>query len=164
MARQDCLICGEDFYVKPSHLDFGWGKYCSKRCQYQSQKTGKTVMCATCGKPTYKNRVSLRRSESGKLFCGKSCQTIWRNRQYIGSKHINWTSGKATYRTALLRSGKPQQCTKCMVKDKRILAVHHKDKNRENNQLSNLIWLCHNCHYLVHHDKKEAKGFVVPVA
>jgi 5-methylcytosine-specific restriction endonuclease McrA len=63
-----------------------------------------------------------------------------------------------------MRSDLPQYCGRCKLVDKRVLAVHHKDKNRENNALSNLMWLCHNCHYLVHHDKSEAVGFVVPVA
>ena len=35
---------------------------------------------------------------------------------------------------------------------------------RKNNSVSNLIWLCHNCHHLVHHYKNETKNFMVPVA
>jgi predicted HNH restriction endonuclease len=42
-------------------------------------------------------------------------------------------------------------CVLCKVSDKRILAVHHKDNNRKNNKVENLVWLCHNCHILVHH-------------
>lgn len=45
----------------------------------------------------------------------------------------------------------PKICTLCKTEDSRILAVHHIDKNRRNNDLKNLIWLCHNCHFLVHH-------------
>lgn len=57
-----------------------------------------------------------------------------------------------------------QACAKCKSTDKRILAVHHKDRNRQNNTVSNLVWLCHNCHFLVHHYKSEAGKFLVPIA
>ena len=83
---------------------------------------------------------------------------------FTGDKHGNWNGGTASYKKILLRSDVAQKCAKCNSVDKRILAVHHKDKNRKNNVVSNLIWLCHNCHYLVHHHKNEATGFVVPVA
>jgi hypothetical protein len=29
------------------------------------------------------------------------------------------------------------------------------DGNRKNSEVRNLEWLCHNCHYLVHHDTVE---------
>lgn len=35
------------------------------------------------------------------------------------------------------------------------LIIHHKDRNRQNNDLSNLIVLCRNCHCLVHLGLKE---------
>lgn len=48
-------------------------------------------------------------------------------------------------------------CFRCRVSDIRVLAVHHADENRTNNGVENLIWLCHNCHYLIHHDILEKK-------
>lgn len=164
MPHIACIICGGSFYAKPSHLLKGWGKYCSKKCQFEGQRTGTIIKCHTCNKQTYKNANDQLRSKSGSLFCGKSCQTKWRNEQYSREKHSNWVNGKASYRAALLRSSVKQECTRCHITDGRILAVHHRDKNRFNNDLSNLTWLCHNCHYLIHHDKREAEGFVVPVA
>jgi predicted HNH restriction endonuclease len=41
-------------------------------------------------------------------------------------------------------------CKKCGNKDARVLEVHHLDKNRKNSNIENLIWLCANCHTLVH--------------
>lgn len=164
MVNAICIICDDKFYAKPSHKAKGWGKYCSKECQYSGQRTGTTVTCTVCDKDSYKNKNSMTRSKSGKYFCSKSCQTVWRNSQYRGAKHLNWKTGKASYRANLLRTGRQQVCERCKITDKRLLAVHHIDRNRDNNNLSNLMWLCHNCHYLVHHDKTEAVGFVVPVA
>ena len=164
MTNSKCLICGSSFYCKPSHKQQGWGKYCSKECQYSAMRTGKRLRCNTCSKEIYKNKLEISRSKSGQFFCSKSCQTVWRNRLYSQDKHTNWKSGQSSYRKLLLRSNIQQICKRCGILDIRILAVHHRDKNRDNNKLSNLIWLCHNCHYLVHHDKRESIGFVVPVA
>lgn len=92
----------------------------------------------------------IKKSKSGKFFCNKSCQTIWRNKYFSGSKHPMWKGGIHSYRTAIKRFGKKTQCKLCNIKDIRLLAVHHLDKNRKNNKKENLIWLCHNCHHLVH--------------
>ena len=129
--------------------------------QHNGQKNGKVVRCFICKKETYKTQKALRHSKSKKYFCGKSCQTIWRNSiMYVGENHANWKDGRYTYRDRMMRHKIPQICKKCKTKDKRILAVHHRDKNRKNNELSNLIWLCHNCHFLVHHYQEERNGDV----
>lgn len=45
-----------------------------------------------------------------------------------------------------------KQCEHCGYdKIPEILGVHHKDKNRNNNNISNLIVLCPNCHSIEHH-------------
>jgi predicted HNH restriction endonuclease len=65
-------------------------------------------------------------------------------------------NGRYSYRSVLTRNGITKVCNSCKTKDERILAVHHIDKDKFNNSLENLVWLCHNCHFLVHHyeDKK----------
>lgn len=156
MARSVCLICSRDFYVKPSHQSRGWGKYCSIKCRTFSQFKGKEVLCDTCGKKAYKSQTDLRKSKSGKHFCSKSCQTIWRNTTvYVGEDHANWKTGIAASRRLLALSGKMRVCTLCKNNDTRVLIVHHLDHNRSNNKGNNLIWLCCNCHFLIHHHKKE---------
>jgi hypothetical protein len=155
MLKVNCKICGSEFYAKPRHLKIGWGKYCSKVCQYESQKTGKYIPCNVCGSKVWRMQRSIRHSQSQNFFCTKSCQTVWRNKIYSGPSHSFWKSGIRVYRQILIRSGIKIFCRLCETNDYRILAVHHIDKNRKNNALTNLTWLCHNCHYLIHHDKKE---------
>lgn len=42
-------------------------------------------------------------------------------------------------------------CERCSYNENiQILGVHHKDRNRKNNDLSNLEVLCPNCHSLEH--------------
>jgi hypothetical protein len=151
MPDVPCKICKKSFYAKPNWLKKGWGKYCSRKCRNTSQLRGKYVKCFLCAKEIWRGPKDLQKSKSKNFFCGKRCQTIWRNSIYVREKHSNWNTGKSSYRQSLLRSGKSMNCRKCGLKDTRVLAVHHKDRNRENNTLSNLEWLCHNCHYLVHH-------------
>lgn len=161
MPQVECKICDKTFYAKPSWLQKGWSKYCSRQCQFEGQKKGKEVSCFTCGKQVYKSPRELRKSKSKKYFCAKSCQTIWRNSiVYIGPNHSNWRGGESTCKNYLIKSKVSRICKLCKVKDSRILAVHHVDRNRKNNKLENLIWLCHNCHFLVHHFQKEKEKFM----
>jgi hypothetical protein len=154
MEFTECKICAKKFYVRPSHKRRGWGKFCSIKCRTKSQFKGKEVNCFLCGKQIYRSPKDLRSSKSGKFFCNKSCQTIWRNKiLFSGENHANWKYGKSAYRRILSETNQKKCCRRCNVTDARILVVHHKDHDRENNKVDNLIWLCLNCHFLVHHDK-----------
>ena len=152
MPVVECLVCAVEFYAKPSHQKKGWGKYCSITCRTRSQFTGKQVHCFICRKAIYRSLKDLRSSKSGNFFCNKTCQTIWRNTiLFTGENHINWKHGRSAYRRILKSTGSVQICALCKTDDKRLLIVHHIDKNRTNNNVNNLKWLCHNFHYFVHH-------------
>lgn len=152
-----CKICSKEFYGKPFFLKQGNAKYCSKKCMHIGSRTGKIVKCHSCDKEVYKTKKALRVSKSKTYFCTKSCQTKWRNSVFIGPKHVNWKDGRFSYKSVMLRNKVPKICKLCKNKDSRVLAVHHLDHNKKNNDLLNLAWLCHNCHFLVHHDKETKK-------
>lgn len=158
MAYATCHICEKEFYVKPSHVERGWGKYCSMQCRTIGQYRGETVPCTQCGKAVYRAKGQLRHSKSKKFFCSKSCQAKWRNSFFSEEKHANWLGGEHAYRNILMRSGREQVCISCGTADIRILSAHHIDHNRKNNKLSNLVWVCLNCHYLLHHDEDFENG------
>ena len=161
MPQVKCKICDNVFYAKPSWLKKGWNKYCSRKCQFEGQRNGKMIACFICGKKAYKTLKELKKSKSKKYFCGKSCQTIWRNSMvYIGKNHSNWKGGESTYKNILIKSKSPRACRLCKIKDERVLAAHHLDFNRKNNNIENLIWLCHNCHHLIHRYPKEKEKFM----
>lgn len=156
MPNVICTQCESCFYVKPSHQKLGWGKYCSINCRTIAQRKGHEVNCYICNKEIYRSLKELSKSKSKKYFCGKKCQTVWRNTVlFTGDNHPNWVSGESSYRKRLLASGRLEVCTLCTNKDKRVLMVHHIDRNRKNNNMDNLAWLCNNCHYLVHHYQDE---------
>lgn len=153
MPNVECKICGKSFYAKPRHLKIGWGKYCSKVCQNESQRTGIFISCKNCGKKAWRMQNQLKRSQSKDYFCNKSCQAVWRNKIYVAELHNNWVNGIRSYRNIIKRSKILQVCTDCGLIDKRVLIVHHIDHNRTNNSINNLMWLCRNCHYLIHEGK-----------
>jgi|SRR3989338_3806903 len=155
-----CKQCGTVFTAKPSLVERGMAIFCSRFCSYESLRAGEERGCVTCGRIVYKTRKDLERSKSGKFFCGKSCQTIWRNKEFSRDKHKNWKGGSSTYRTIAKQNGDPVICSRCGARDMRILAVHHMDENHGNNDPGNLQWLCHNCHYLTHLDLKSLKTTV----
>jgi len=49
------------------------------------------------------------------------------------------------------RAGRIPVCEVCKMVDERVIVVHHKDRNRKNNEIENLAWVCRNCHFLVHY-------------
>ena len=151
MVRRKCLVCGKEIWIKKSHIKRGWGKYCSKKCQAETQFKGKWVKCDYCGKEIYRTPKDFRRSKSKKFFCSVNCHCSWENKnRRCGENAPNWVAGQSVYRRLLKRYGKPEKCSRCGNRDKRVLVVHHLDGNRKNNKADNLEWLCRNCHYIVH--------------
>ena len=149
-----CKICSKEFYVKPSHQKLGWGKYCSAKCRTESQFKGIHVACFTCNKEIYRSLSKLGHSKSKKYFCSKKCQTLWRNSIFVEERSVNWINGIHAYRKMLARRNLIKECFGCKLNDSRVLIIHHVDHDRKNNDMSNLICLCLNCHFIVHHDKE----------
>ena len=153
-----CHECNRKFYIKPSHWKMGYGKYCSRACYDRRKLKGKIVSCEQCGEKFYATLKQLTRSKSKRYFCKKSCYLSYQ----VFDQHPNWKNGKSAY-LRLMRKNRVQICMRCKIKNTRVLIVHHIDQNRQNNVISNLVWLCRNCHYLVHHYEREAIKLLVPM-
>lgn len=160
MPWLNCKICTDRFYAKPRHIRIGWGKYCSNKCKFKAQKSGRVVKCANCGRNVYRTTIEIFKSKSGLFFCNKSCHAIWANKNTrTGKNNPNWVSGISAYRKILIKDSMELKCKECGFSDHRVLVVHHKDGDRNNNELSNLILLCRNCHYLKHESRGNRGGF-----
>lgn len=82
------------------------------------------------------------------------------NAQGLGKNHHTYKSGTGIFRRIKLESLDVFNCERCgedlsqVIQDKiygrYFWCVHHKDHNRENNELSNLELLCKRCHQLEH--------------
>ena len=154
MVKRKCLVCGKELWIKKAHIKRGWGKYCSRKCFAKTQIRGKWVECDYCGKRIWRTPKDFKRSKIKKFFCSVNCHCSWENKnRRCGVNAPNWIAGQTVYRRLLKRYGKMERCGICKISDKRVLVVHHVDSNRKNNTFKNLMWLCRNCHCLVHFDK-----------
>jgi hypothetical protein len=157
---RQCPTCGKEFYAKPHRVRRGWSVYCSKQCLDLSKQKGEIRQCGHCGKEIYRKLADIRKSRSQLFFCDHSCRASWTNTLRSGENHPNWKQGGSAYRDILLRSGIEPICERCGNSDARVLAVHHLDQDRTNNRLDNLVWICHNCHHLIHHFQQEMNAFM----
>lgn len=157
MLERICKICRIKFFRKKSQIIIGGGNYCSNKCRIIGRKNGKNVLCTFCGIEIYRPLRQLNKSKSGNHFCSKKCLFKWIYKKYDG--HPNWKGGIYSYRDKLIKNSSKTRCILCEESDRRMLAVHHIDKNRKNNNLKNLAWLCHNCHFLVHNFHQEKNQF-----
>ncbi len=74
--------------------------------------------------------------------------------KYEGKKHHSWKGGNRIYRKRALQHYE-LKCVKCNSQNR--LVVHHKDKNRLNGELTNLVILCGSCHSKEHRPKSIIK-------
>lgn len=132
-----CEICKNKFTHISSRSNKA--KYCSRICYYESQKL--------------KGKSSFECQHCKKIFIGHAC----RNRKYCCRACVNKADKKfykasfSTVRKMMLSRGMIKQCNRCGFNDPiKILGVHHIDRNRENNNYSNLEVLCPNCHSIEH--------------
>ena len=130
-----CLICGTDFTVPKHRADKA--KYCSEQCRYKAMYKVVKHNCVHCGKE-FEDSPSVKRK-----YCSRACV------QKVALK--DWKPKFSTVRKAMLRRGLLTRCSRCGYDvEPRILGVHHIDRDRDNNDLSNLEVLCPNCHSLEH--------------
>ena len=134
-----CSNCNIKIYRRPCQI--GKGRvFCSSICYGLANRN--ETPCVVCGKPIM--------AQLHKKTCSRGCA----NTNRVGMKyHLNSPKDNAkTFRLIKLRlmDIKGGKCEKCMYNKAEILQIHHKDRNRKNNDLSNLELICPNCHYEEH--------------
>lgn len=146
-AKMDnCIICEKEFRVREDWLHGNhYRKTCSPECEkaYRSQRI----------KETYTDE---RRDYMSELFTGRDT-TGWNISK--GKDRANWKGGISSpcfRKIALGELGLEEVCSSCGSKEN--LCVHHKDKNRTNNTVENLLILCKPCH-TSHHNRSGDCGF-----
>ena len=135
----NCLICKKEIYRRPNKIKTG-RVFCSVACAGIACR--KEIPCLVCGK--------LILSGFNKKTCSRSCANT--HREGIRYK-MSRPHDKVKYQRGLklrLREERGQKCERCGYDKYEILQVHHKDRNRKNNDLKNLQLICPNCHYEEH--------------
>lgn len=132
-----CLMCNKSFEHISSRCNKA--KYCSNPCRYQAHKNkGRTIYkCHHCHK-SFNAPLSTKRK-----YCSKKC---------VGkASHETFKPNYTTVRKAMITRGLITHCNRCNYNTELlILGVHHRDRDRNNNDIDNLEVLCPNCHSLEH--------------
>ncbi len=154
-----CEWCICLFDAPAKEVKRGNGRFCSLSCSARSNARKVSdakqlnVTCAYCGEGFYKAPSKMKKSKSGLFFCCRRHKDL-ANRldglKEIHPPHFGTGTGITTYRQVAL-SHYGSKCNRCgYIEHIGVLQVHHQDRNRTNNDLSNLEVLCPTCHE-VHH-------------
>jgi len=108
-------------------------------------------VCKLCGntyQPTSNRQKYCTECQKKKnaQCCKDRYQRTYIKKGYNQKRENNnaWTTGIGSYKWAVEKT----ECSWCGSKEN--LLVHHKDLNRNNNDLSNLIVICKSCHQKYH--------------
>lgn len=153
LYRGNCATCGNTFYA-PKHVG---RRYCSDLCWRNKPSKLVTRICDNCGNEFARRQSSLVKSKSGLLFCKRKCKD---EAQRMGKHNAilrpsSHKDGRSSYRAIAYRYH-PRKCNRCGYDEHTgILKVHHRDRNRHNNNPENLEILCPNCHDLEHFSRRD---------
>ena len=98
LSALSCLICGEEFHRKPSHIRQGHGALCSDECRAKwvgMQKAGKSTrrvikLCQVCSKQI---EVKVSHANVEGTYCSEQCMSIGYKTRLIGADNPNWKGG-----------------------------------------------------------------------
>lgn len=149
---RNCLHCSGTFRTQKRYLKRGGAKFCSRTCfgKFNIKPKQPNVTCAKCSKSFYRQPARLK-SKSSLYFCSRKCkdsaQKINGGIRSIMPKHYG--TSLTDYRKISIRiTG--YKCVRCGYDNPNAIVVHHKDRNRKNNDPKNLETLCANCHMIEH--------------
>lgn len=151
-TKCECDYCGVEFWKYTKFLKNGTKDYCSKDCFHKSTRKRVLLDCSWCSKKYEVTPSKLKNSKHGYHFCSRECKD---KAQRVGGiteiQPSHYGDGRQNYRNVAIRELGLNECNRCgYKKEPKILQVHHKDRDRTNNDLSNLEILCPNCHVLEH--------------
>ncbi len=140
-----CAICQKGIYRRPIEFSKNGGKfYCSQTCYGLS--CHKEKPCVICKK--------LILSGLHRITCSRECSNI--NREGIKYRQGKPRDKAETFKLIKisLLSSRGGKCERCGYSKREILQIHHKDRDRKNNDLNNLELICPNCHFEDHYLEK----------
>ena len=141
-----CATCKNPIYRRPSQIKANNKRvFCSSLCYGISNR--KENPCLVCGKPIL--------ASMNKKTCSRVCSN--KHRINIKYKLEGFKKDKVKYQQGLklrLFEIRGKKCERCGYSKYEILQIHHKNRDRSNNDLKNLELICPNCHYEEHLLKK----------
>lgn len=156
VIRVKCLIHENEFELKYENIRHDDKQYypCTicqeEQRQHRYESIRQEVECAYCKKKFLKPKAQLENSRSGLFFCCRQhkdlAQRLDSGEFFVEIRPEHYGTLARSYRELAFRTYE-HKCACCdWHEDIRILEVHHIDGDRENNDISNLVILCPNCH------------------
>ncbi len=141
----NCIICRKAIYKRPSQITINDSRvYCSTACYGISCR--KEMPCLVCGR--------LMLAGIHKKTCSRTCSNKNRSGiKYKANRQDNEIKSSEILKVRLLKT-RGMKCERCDYNKYEILHIHHKDRNRYNNDLDNLELICPNCHFEEHYLEK----------
>ena len=146
-------MCGKRFWVRPSTVARGRGKYCSVKCGASQRRDKIKRACEMCGKPMSVKPCEIKRNKG--RFCSKKC----RYEAQTGKLNPAWRGGISfepycfRFNEQLkeyVRQKFNRKCVLCGISENgEKLSVHHVDYNKLQGCQGHtwvLVPLCHSCH------------------
>lgn len=165
---RNCEVCDKEFYVKPSYVKLGGGKYCSRVCQGKARQTRESRKCLICEKEFYVKPSHL------KYGRGKYCSKICQGKTIKGPGNPMWNGGIKRDGQGYLRMlapDHPAADSMGYVFQHRIImeqsldrylklgeVVHHENEDASDNRPENLRLFENNAEHMKHHAEKRTAG------
>jgi len=168
----ECEHCGKTFVRKPSRIAKNARNFCSLACKNEANRgerpdlqTGEWLHCENCNRPVWRTPATVRPH----TFCSRSCAFMKQGPPAIrlGEDNPAWRGGRSLipygrgFDAAVKAAVKERDGHRCQIchrpKDETLLAVHHIDRVKTNNDPGNLVSLCLSCHRKVHHGTAEVE-------
>jgi hypothetical protein len=147
--NSSCSVCSKQIYRRPIELQRTGGKaYCSRVCfGFSCRREVECVVCKT------KILAGLH-----KKTCTRACANKLRTgiRYHTGRPRDKVKDQRAIKLRLIEKRG--SVCERCGYSKVEILHVHHRDRDRKNNDLQNLELICPNCHFEEHYLEKSWLG------
>lgn len=140
-----CAVCAKPIYKRPQQILVNNGRvFCGQACYGSSCR--REVPCLVCKKPIL--------AGLHKKTCSRACANTHRSCiKYNGRSLQDKVKSQQALKKRLLKE-RGTICERCGYDKLEILHVHHKNRDRNNNDLSNLELICPNCHYEEHYLEK----------
>ncbi len=158
LINKNCLKCQKEFKARSQDVNRGFAKFCSQSCSSiynrAQKKLDNNAICALCRQEFHMSPSKKENSKSGFNFC---CRAHKDEAQKIGGiKEImpaHYGTAKADSNAHYRRiafSTREKVCERCGFDNPAAIIVHHKDRDRMNDNSGNLEVLCANCHAIEH--------------
>ena len=158
-SNYQCVVCGNDMYVRPSSMkkSKGWGFTCSKECG----KTNRSNHTKGIANHQYGIKGSDNASFTGEIKINNHGYRLIYNPEHSRANHAGYV-----FEHILVMEKYLGRCLKYYgFKNKDNEVCHHIDRDKLNNDISNLKLMTDSEHIKLHHldgdYTRDDKGWIV---